>query len=102
MLVMPCAICVRGEVKSRTYMMKDMITPNLIVPFIASTEPMTHTATYATLPITFISGCIRPERNCDFQFASYTARFMPSKRSLTPFPAREMRTTSWPEYISSM
>ena len=29
-----------------------------------------HTATYATLPMTFMSGCIMPERNCERQFAS--------------------------------
>ena len=45
MFVMPCAICVSGEVKSRTYRMNETITPNSIVPFIARIEPRTHTAT---------------------------------------------------------
>ncbi len=71
--VMPCAICVSGDVNSRTYSINDMITPNSIRPLSASMEPTTHTATYEILPITFISGCITPERNCDRQFASYTA-----------------------------
>ena len=68
--VIPCAICVRGVVKRRTYRMNETMTPNSIVPLMASTEPNTHTATYERLPITFMSGCITPERNCERQFAS--------------------------------
>ena len=98
---MPCAIWVSGEVNSRTYSMNDIITPNSIVPFMASMEPITHTATYAMLPITLIRGCITPERNCERQLASYTAALSLSKCSTTLSPARLMRTTSWPEYISS-
>ena len=50
----------------------------------------------------FISGCIAPERNWLFQSAPYSAPFMPLNAFLILALAREMRTTSWPEYISSM
>ena len=69
-LVMPCAICVSGEVNSRTYRINATITPNSIAPDIASTEPSTATTTYAVLPTTFISGCIMPDRNCERHSAS--------------------------------
>ena len=42
-----------------------------------------------------------PERNWLRHSASYRAAFMPPKVSFTCALARERRTTSWPEYISS-
>ena len=65
-----------------------------MVPLMARMEPKTHTATYATLPMTFIMGCMIPDRNWDFQFASYTSLLRPSNFSPTFRLARLIRTTS--------
>ena len=68
--VMPCAIWVRGEVNRRTYRMNETMTPMSMMPCRAKIDPSTHTATYDRLPMTFMSGCMMPERNCERQLAS--------------------------------
>ena len=61
--VMPWARVLKGEVNSRTYIIKATITPKEIAPFIARADPRTHTATYPRFPTIFIRGCITPDRN---------------------------------------
>ncbi len=70
-LVVPALSAQGGVVNRRTYKMNEMITPNPSDgSLMTSIEPKTQTATYAMLPTMFIRGCIIPERNCDFLFAS--------------------------------
>ena len=45
------------------YIMNATITPNSILPSMASTAPTTHTTTYPKLPTKFMIGIIRPDRN---------------------------------------
>ena len=43
----------------------------MILPPPARTPPNKHTATYPTFPTNPVIGCIKPEKNCDFQALSY-------------------------------
>ena len=43
----------------------------MILPPPARTPPNKHTATYPTFPTNPVIGCIKPEKNCDFQAELY-------------------------------
>ena len=43
--VIPWAICVKGPVNKRMYIMNATITPNVMFPFIVNIAPTTQTAT---------------------------------------------------------
>ena len=81
--------------------MNATITPNSILPSMASAAPTTHTTTYPKLPTKFMIGIIRPDRNWLFQPETYRSLLYFSKRLMESSSPQYALTTVWPEYISS-
>ena len=83
------------------YIMNATITPNSILPSMASAAPTTHTTTYPKLPMKFMSGIIRPDRNWLFQPDTYRSLLYFSNCSMERSSPQYALTTVWPVYISS-
>ena len=96
-----CANWLIGWVNCLLYCIKLCIFPTVIVPWIAKYPPATATATYPTFDIKFITGCINPDKNCDFQPEWYNSSFAFSKSLVTFSSALNTFTIFKPLYISS-
>ena len=64
---------VMGCVKFFTYWTKAWMSPTVMVPAASKNAPVTATATYPRFPTNPSTGIMRPERNCAFQPALYSA-----------------------------
>ena len=88
--------------KRRIYIINATITPNDIFPFMASTAPTIHTATYPKLPIKFIIGIIRPDKHCALKALSRRFSFILLNSSAAFSSPLYALTTVCPVYISSI
>ena len=100
--VILCAICDNGFVNNLTYVINAIITPNDIILFIVNNAPTIQTATYPKFPIKFIIGCIIPDKNWLFLFASHTFWLYSSNFLSDSFLPLYAFTTFKPEYTSSI
>ena len=51
------------------------MSPTAILPCIVKYPPKIATATYPTFPIKFVTGYIKPDRNCDLHADLYNTLF---------------------------
>ena len=65
-----------------TYWMNAWMSPTVIMPCTANTLPMMATTTYPKLPMTSMTGRMRPLRNCDFHALSYSFSFVALNSSM--------------------